>query len=669
MTTDLSDKSVDTLRGVGPGTRGCLARLGIRTLRELMFHLPLRYEDRTRVTPLAEINGPGEYLIEGRVILARPTHGKPAGLIVALSDDSAEISLRFFRMQRRQAETFATGCVVRAWGSVNQSGRGLEMVHPDYRIAMDAFPQPPTTLTPVYPLTTGLSQTTLRKLIAQTCALPWPEDDGLPWSTLRELHNLANKQPDRAHELHARLALDELTAYRLVMSALIRKRMAARAPGLPRGPALGRRLLSALGFELTAAQRRTLTEILADLERPVPMLRLLQGDVGSGKTIIAAFAAIRAAESSCQTAVMAPTELLAAQLHANFSKWLGPLGIKTVLLTSAMGARERRDALARISSGDARVVTGTHALIQTHVNFHRLALVVVDEQHRFGVHQRMRLRDKGEAPHQLVMTATPIPRTLTMSLYADMDVSVLNELPKGRLGITTRVMGPSRRAELLAWLKVLISRGEQAYWVCTLIEPNDEIPARAAEEAFEVLGAELPGVRIGLLHGRMKPDQKAAAFRSFSAGETELLVATTVIEVGVDVPNATAIIIEDPDRLGLAQLHQLRGRVGRGNKAGHCILLHDGKLSAVAKERLRALRESQDGFWLAEKDLELRGPGEVLGTRQTGEAMFRIADPFANPELLQLASERAERLLAEAPATARRLMDAWSPGSDVSIAV
>ncbi len=669
MTETLADKAVDTLRGVGPGTRTSLKRLGISTLRDLLFHLPFRYEDRTHLTPLADLNQTGDYLVEGQILSAHPVYSKTPALLVTISDGSAELSLRFFRLRAQQAKVFATGRYIRAFGAVHQLGRSIEMTHPDYQITFDPLGPPAQTLTPIYPATTGISQTRLRNLVNQACALPWPQLEGQPWLALRALHAPIAGNTNAVIEARRTLALDELTAYQLVMNELIRARSAARAQPLPRGPALGRQLLESLGFELTRAQRRVLTEILADLEKPLPMLRLLQGDVGSGKTIVAAFAAIRAAECDCQTAIMAPTELLAGQLHNNFSRWLGGFGIQSALLTSAMPAVEKRRVLKMISTGEAKVVTGTHALIQNQVAFSKLALVVIDEQHRFGVHQRMLLQEKGLTPHQLVMTATPIPRTLSLSMYSDMDVSVIDELPKGRAPIATRIMNQRHRPELLAWLAALIRSGEQSFWVCTLIEANNDIPARAAEESFELLQKELPGIRIGLMHGRLKAEEKASVFERFRQAEIDLLVATTVIEVGVDVLNATAIVIENPERLGLAQLHQLRGRVGRGQRPGHCILLHDGHLSENARERLRALRDCQDGFTLAEKDLELRGPGEVLGTRQTGEDAFQFADPAGDVMLLEQAKVRAARILSDNPELARQLLDTWSTGGHRSLIV
>ena len=454
--------------------------------------------------------------------------------------------------------------------------------------------------------------------------------------------------------------------------ALQRRREHGQA--LVRKAGLGRQLLNQLPFRLTQAQKRVIAEILNDLVGATPMLRLVQGDVGSGKTIVSAFAAIRAHEHAAQTALMAPTELLAEQHFLNFSQWLAPLGISVALLTGKMGAKERRATLANIECGETAIVIGTHALFQDTVQFNNLALVIIDEQHRFGVHQRMTLKDKGRAPHQLVMTATPIPRTLTMTLYADMDVSVIDELPQGRQPITTHTVANSRRADVLSQVLAALKRGEQAYWVCTLIEPSEDIVAAAALATFELLSEALPNLRIGLLHGRLDGDSKIATMRAFKAGELQLLVATTVIEVGVDVPNATQMVIENAERLGLAQLHQLRGRVGRGGIASHCYLLFESRLSQTAKKRLSALRTSQDGFYLAEQDLKLRGPGDILGTRQAGEESFRVADLGEDAHLMQEVVAYSEGLLA-APANSEerrelaRLLSIWAPSDAALLSV
>ena len=669
MNSETANRAIADLKGVGPATRSALSRLSITTWRDLILHLPYRYEDRSTITPLSRLTPDVETLIEGTILDVQESRARVPALTLTVTDNTAQITIRFFRLYDRQRREFRPGRWIRAFGSVQFAGRSLQMPHPDYSLSDAPFAAPLPELTPIYPTTKGLTQSTLRRLISSVCAGHWPTGDGYPWSRLQTLHRPPSIDRQVIESTRRELALDELTAYQLVMREQTRQRLAAHATALPRGPALGRQLLGSLGFELTSAQRRVVGEVLRDLERATPMLRLIQGDVGSGKTVIAAFAAIRAAENGCQTVVMAPTELLAEQHHLNFCRWLEPLGIRVTLLTASVRSSTRKVTLRQLAEGEIAVAVGTHALFQSDVAFKALALVIVDEQHRFGVHQRMALRDKGVAPHQLVMTATPIPRTLTMALYADMDVSVLNELPKGRQPITTRVMSLRQRTELLSWLRALLDRGEQAYWVCTLIEANDDIPARAAEEAYELLTAELPGHRLGLLHGRMKAESKAETFSQFKAGDLSLLVATTVIEVGVDVPNATAIIIENPERLGLAQLHQLRGRVGRGNKPSHCVLLHSGHLSTGARERLRVMRDSQDGFYLAEKDLELRGPGEVLGTRQTGAAAFRLAILDQDTDLLVEATTRSADLMAHAPETASRLLESWSPGAGATLPV
>ena len=669
MTTSLAERPISELKGVGPATRKALARLSIDNHRDLLLHLPYRYEDRSRIVPFSELSPGVESLVEGTIIDVEQVRGRIPALLVSITDGTSLLSLRFFRLYDRQQKEFSPGRHVRAFGTVQFGHRGQQMFHPDYTLSDIPLPAPQPELTPVYPSTKGLTQAMLRKLATAVCSMAWPDNDGYPWSALKRLHHPHSVDISQVEATRRELALDELTAYQLVMREQTRQRLAAMALPLPRGPALGRQLMTSLGFELTGAQRRVIGDVLTDLERPIPMLRLVQGDVGSGKTVIAAFAAIRAAENNCQTAIMAPTELLAEQHFVNFSRWLEPLGIRVTLLTSSVKGPIRKQRLKELADGKVGVAVGTHALFQSQVSFRSLALVIVDEQHRFGVHQRMALRDKGAAPHQLIMTATPIPRTLTMALYADMDVSKVDELPKGRQPITTRVMSQRHRVELLAWLRAVLERGEQAFWVCTLIEANDEIPARAVEDAAESLSAELPGVALAVLHGRMKADEKVDVFARFKRGELSMLVATTVIEVGVDVPNATAIVIEDPDRLGLAQLHQLRGRVGRGDMPSHCVLLHSGRLSESARARLRALRDSQDGFFLAEKDLELRGPGEVLGTRQTGAAAFRLAMLDRDGDLLATATQRSLVLLESAPEIARHLLEAWSPGSGISLPV
>ena len=658
-----------TLKGIGPKIEGLLQKLGVFCVEDLLFHLPLRYEDRTQSVDIANLTPGAARLFAGRVAGQRIQFGRRRSLVVKVEDDSGAIELRFFHFSRYQQESFAVGRYLTGFGEPRFTGKKLEIAHPEYQLYDQPPPEPEAGFVPIYPTTKGLQQGLLRRAISAVCALPWPTDGATPYQTLIALH-----QPDNEAGLEGiaqnteRLARDELTAFYLVMKHRARDRQTRTARALPRGPQLGRELLKRLGFRLTGAQRRAATEVLTDLEKDTPMLRLLQGDVGSGKTVIAAFAAIRAAEQGQQTAIMAPTEILAEQHYLNFSQWLSPLGIDVVLLCGSQTAKERAPRLAALESGQALVAIGTHALFQHAVAFKALALTIVDEQHRFGVHQRMALRGKAPAPHQLVMTATPIPRTLTMALYADMEVSVIDELPKGRQPITTRARARDYAEEVVAWVQQVIDSGEQAYWVCPLIEPSDEIDAAAALDTYESLGRNLNG-SVGLLHGRLKAEEKAAAMQDFKAGSTQVLVATTVVEVGVDVPNASMMVIENPERLGLAQLHQLRGRVGRGSAKSHCVLLHNSELSQNAEARIQVMCDSQDGFYLAEQDLKLRGPGEILGTRQSGDQEFRIADLTLHQHLVADAVQRGDRLMAENSEEAAALLRAWAPRDTGNIAV
>jgi ATP-dependent DNA helicase RecG len=663
-------RGVETLKGVGPALREKLARLGVSRLIDLLLHLPLRYEDRSRIISLSSVHAEQECLVEGRVVDARLAYGRRRSLLVTLEDQTGYLHLRFFYFSRAQEAALKPGSFVRAFGQARLTRSGLEMVHPEYR-NFDAPPPPPEPeLTPVYPTTRGLSQGRLRGLTGLLLDMDWPEGDGTPYADLKFLHRPpASASLADLADTQARIAMDELTAYYLVMRHRQSDRAAHDTLPLPQAKHLGRALLKSLGFRLTAAQRRVTTEVLEDLGRNQPMLRLLQGDVGSGKTVIAAFAAIRAAEHGAQTALMAPTEILAEQHYLNFSAWLEPLGIPVVLVTGSLGAAERKRAIAAIESGEALVAVGTHALFQDQVAFARLALTVVDEQHRFGVHQRMALKNKGRLPHQLVMTATPIPRTLTMALYADMDVSTLDELPPGRQPITTVAIAEERREEVLGRVATELTAGRQAYWVCPLIETSEVLDATAVESTLPTLTAALPGVRIGVLHGRMKSDEKAAVMAAFKRGEIQLLLATTVVEVGVDVPNATLMVIENPERMGLAQLHQLRGRIGRGRHASHCILLYSSPLSETGRRRLAVIRESQDGFHIAEEDLKIRGPGDLMGTRQTGEQQFRIADLREHAHLIPEVVRRGDELLASQPETAARLLAVWAPADSGHLGV
>lgn len=670
-------ESITALKGVGPKLASTLNKLGIFRLIDLLLHLPFRYQDRSRLTPLNEIEAGTAYFIEGRITDIRVVFGNRRSLKVTVEDGQGRVHLRFFFFNRHQQKNFEQAQYVRAYGEFRFFGRELSVAHPEYE-TFSIAPDPPIPgLTPIYPITQGLSQARLRKLTEAASKLAWPLDHGAPFEKLLYLHHPPpDASPEDIEALQAEIALDELTAYYLVMKGRALRRQQTAATALPRGQGLGRELLKHLGFHLTRAQGRVASEVLTDLEQTVPMLRLVQGDVGSGKTIIAAFAAIRAAECGHQTALMAPTELLAEQHFLNFEQWLAPMGLKVVLLNGQLPAAEARERRGLIESGQAQVAIGTHALFQDSVTFASLALVIVDEQHRFGVHQRMSLQQKATSgyPHQLVMTATPIPRTLTMALYADMAVSVIDELPAGRQPIATYTVEDSRRHEVVAQIHAALKEGQQAYWVCTLIEDSDEIDALSATTLHAQLTDALSDQRVGLLHGRMRSDEKVAVMKAFKAAEIDLLVATTVVEVGVDVPNATHMVIENAERLGLAQLHQLRGRVGRGNLRSHCFLLFNQGLSVPAKTRLTAMRESQDGFYLAEEDLKLRGPGDILGTRQSGEQSFRIADLTAHAHLVPLATQRGEALMAatgdlKANTTMKNLLATWAPADSGNLTV
>jgi ATP-dependent DNA helicase RecG len=665
---------VTRLKGVGPAIAKKLAHLGIERIVDLLLHLPIRYEDRTRVVPIPDLERDQECLTVGRVVGARIAFGKRRSLLATLEDGGRRLTLRFFHFSQSQQKAFVEGAWVRCFGQVRIGPHGLEMVHPEYRLFAEKPASPEPRLVPVYPATEGVTQQRLRALVQAALpslgTLPVAEigTTDLERGAFRSLVDAllvahdppVGTTPETLAAAAERIAFDELVAHALVMRARRITRAKETTLPLPRDRQLGRELLKNLGFTLTGAQRRVIKEVLLDLERTTPMLRLVQGDVGSGKTVVAAFAAIRAAEQGYQTAIMAPTEILAEQHYLNFVEWLEPLGIPVALVTGRMSATQRRLALGNIRTGTSLVVVGTHALFQQQVEFRELALVIVDEQHRFGVHQRLELRAKGTLPHQLVMTATPIPRTLTMALYADMDVSVIDELPPSRQSIDTRLVAESRRDEIVRYTAQACARGRQAYWVCTLIEESDELDARAAETTARELGAALPHLRIGLMHGRLSPEEKGRLMADFKAHRLDLMVATTVIEVGVDVPNATLMVIENSERLGLAQLHQLRGRVGRGAAKSRCVLLYKTPLSEAGKARLLALRETQDGFRIAEEDLKLRGPGDLLGTRQSGEQRFRVADLTAHVHLITRAAALAEELARERPDVATRLVRAWS---------
>lgn len=687
---DLNQQSLSSLRGVGPAVAEKLAARGLSTLQDLWLHLPRQYEDRTTLAPIRGLQSGSAVQVEGRVeAVERGFRYRPM-LKVAIGDGSqGTLVLRFFHFRSQQVNQFRVGARVRAYGTPRAGQHGLEMVHPSYRVLEDSDADADAldeALAPVYPAVEGIGPVTLRRLIAQAldCLPPasalelLPADAlapmGLP--TLREALLTMHRPPREVavaallagtHPAQRRLAIEELLAHQL---SLRRQRIALqrhRAQALTGDGGLVERLLDSLPFALTGAQQRVFEEIRADLARPRPMLRLVQGDVGSGKTVVAALAAMLAVGQGRQAALMAPTELLAEQHLANLRGWLQPLGLQVAWLAGKVSGRARTRVLAEVASGEVQVVVGTHALMQEGVAFRDLALAIVDEQHRFGVHQRLALRDKGAAddivPHQLVMTATPIPRTLAMTAYADLDVSAIDALPPGRTPVQTVVLGAGRRPELVERIRAACAEGRQAYWVCTIIDESDEVVAQAAQTTFEALSAALPGIRVGFVHGRMRPAEKQATMRAFKEGALGLLVATTVIEVGVDVPNASLMIVENAERLGLAQLHQLRGRVGRGSAASTCVLLYQPPLSAMARQRLETMRATSDGFVIAEKDLELRGPGELLGTRQTGLASFRVADLSRDAGLLPEVRALADRIMAESPALADRIIARWVGGA------
>ncbi|MFY2763629.1 ATP-dependent DNA helicase RecG [Arenimonas sp. MALMAid1274] len=680
--------ALSTLPGVGPKVAEKLAARGLLSLQDLWLHLPLRYEDRTRITAIATLLPGQSAQVLARVeAVERSFRFRPTLRVVVRDESRASLALRFFHFNRAQVALFVPGRRLICYGEARPGQHGLEMVHPSYRLLADeAEAVIHDRLDPVYPAVEGLGPQSLSRLIGEALKRLPPAEalellpDGLrerlALPTLREALLTAHRPPPDCdvtefalgqHPAQRRLALEELLAHHL---SLQRQRIALRAHGaMPvRGAGkLAASLRRQLKFTLTGAQQRVLDEVARDMARPEPMLRLVQGDVGSGKTVVAALAAANAVEAGRQVALMAPTELLAEQHLANFRAWLEPLGLRVAWLAGKVTGKARTAVLAEIASGQAQVVVGTHALMQDKVVFSSLALAIVDEQHRFGVHQRLALRDKGlsgsQVPHQLVMTATPIPRTLAMSAYADLDVSVIDEMPPGRTPVQTVAISGDRRGDVVERIRGACAEGRQAYWVCTLIEDSEEVEAQAAQTTFEQLGALLPELRLGLLHGRMKPAEKQAVMAEFKAGRLHLLVATTVIEVGVDVPNASLMVIENAERLGLAQLHQLRGRVGRGAAASSCVLMFRPPLSQMARERLEVMRASTDGFLIAEKDLELRGPGELLGTRQTGLASFRVADLARDAHLLPEVHRAAAQLLAEAPALAEQLVERWVGGA------
>ncbi len=668
-----------SLTSLGKALIGDLKEAGFETLGDLWFHFPLRFEDRTEILRIGALRPGAPAQFVGTVDHSEVSFRRRRTLLVSVSDGSGRILLRFFHFKQAQADQLKAGTRVLVYGDPRPGGYSLEIVHPRYKVlGKDDDVALEDSLRPVYPKSEGLGNARLQRAVERALERLPEGGDGvlaslLPkgWPTLsaavRSLHRPRDRREleaiaSGAHPARTRLAFEELLAHHLSMRLVRARVRRERAPVLRTSGRLRRQLIAALPFALTGAQARVLAEIDQDLARSAPMLRLLQGDVGSGKTIVAALSALAAIESGLQAAVMAPTELLAEQHRRSFERWFTPLGIDGVWLSSRVKGKAREEALRRLAEG-APWAVGTHALMQEQVQFRALGLAIIDEQHRFGVDQRLALAHKGRVgelrPHQLVMTATPIPRTLAMTEFADLDASVIDELPPGRKPIQTVAVSRARRDEVIQRIADACAAGRQAYWVCTLIEESDEVEAEAAEKTAADLTAALPQLRIGLVHGRLKAAERAAVMQSFAAGGVDLLVATTVIEVGVDVPNASLMIIENAERLGLAQLHQLRGRVGRGSAESSCVLLYQPPLSQTARQRLAVLRETTDGFVIAERDLELRGPGEVLGTRQTGEAMFRVADLSRDAGWLDQARELADRLLARDQAAAEQLVRRW----------
>jgi ATP-dependent DNA helicase RecG len=672
-----------TLKGVGPALSVTLQKLGLHRVEDLLFLLPLRYEDRTQLVKIGSLVAGNRTLVSGEVLLSETVYRGRRNLLVRISDGSGQLTLRFFHFSRQQQAQFQAGVQISCFGEVRRGAAGFEMIHPEYRLLRKDQPAVMhDALTPVYPATEGVQQGRLRNLTDQALRLmqETPPAELLPADITRKLgmpsladaiRYLHRPPPDAdvavmaagRHPCQQRLAFEELLAHFLSLRNLRALAATEDAPALTGGAPEVDRFLERLPFKLTAAQQRVVEEILSDLSRPHPMMRLIQGDVGSGKTVVAAIACMKAIACGVQTAIMAPTEILAEQHWRSFSAWFEPLGITPAWLSGSQRVAARRESLESIADGRASIAVGTHALFQEGVRFEQLALVIIDEQHRFGVHQRMALRDKGASagrqPHQLVMTATPIPRTLAMAAYADLDTSIIDELPPGRQPVATIAVPEARRGEVVERVRSVCASGQQAYWVCPLIEESEVLDYQAAEASYRMLTEALPELRVGLVHGRMKPAEKERGMRAFKEGMIQLLVATTVIEVGVDVPNASLMIIENAERMGLSQLHQLRGRVGRGAAQSHCVLLYKPPLGSIAKQRLAVLRETNDGFVVAQRDLELRGPGELLGARQTGLPDYRVANLVRDAELMPQVQMVAESLQKRSAATAAAIVRRW----------
>ena len=650
-----------------------LAKIGLHSEADLLVHLPLRYEDETRITPVERAFG-GEPVQVEVVVHSNELQFRPRRqMVVRAGDGTGDITLRFFSFYPSQQAALSVGSRIRAFGEVRGGFFGAEMVHPRFRKVADDEPLPEA-MTPIYPSTAGLANSALQKLIGKALAtgdmsetLPEELRQRLKLPALaRSLKFLHNPPPGteldtlhaRNHPAWRRVKFDEVLAQQLSLRRAYLARREQGAPVLRARDNLGARLLDSLPFGLTGAQARAMAEIGADLAQPHPMHRLLQGDVGAGKTIVAALAACQAISAGWQAAFMAPTEILAEQHFLKLSGWLEPLGVKVAWLSGSLKSKARREQLAATAS-EAQLIVGTHALIQEGVDFARLGLAIVDEQHRFGVAQRLALRKKGNNPHQLMMSATPIPRTLAMSYYADLDVTVLDELPPGRTPIKTRLVADNRREDVVGFVKKHVEEGRQAYWVCPLIEESEALQLQTAQDTYEQLSQDLPELRVGLVHGRLKADEKQAVMAAFAAGDIDVLVATTVIEVGVDVPNASLMVIEHAERFGLSQLHQLRGRVGRGQYESSCVLIYAGPLGEIARQRLKIIFENTDGFEIARQDLQIRGPGEFVGARQSGVPLLRYADLELDADLVDMAREVAETMLVEHPALAGKHLQRW----------
>jgi ATP-dependent DNA helicase RecG len=679
----LAQIAITSLKGVGPSMAEKLEKVGLRSLQDLLFHLPNRYEDRTRVTAIRDCF-PGVFTnIIGEITGSQIINGKGRMLLVTVQDTSGTVTLRFFRFSAAQKNSLALGLNIRCYGEIKRGARGFEIIHPEYKSLDEDQPltEVEETLTPVYPTTEGLRQITLRNLTEQALIRLergqveelLPDEFNLQNYSLAQALALIHRPPPETsviqleegkHPAQLRLIKEELLAHNLSMLKLRQSSDAHRSISLIDDQVLSDKFLASLPFSPTNAQVRVVKEIRQDLMKTQPMMRLVQGDVGSGKTLVAALAALTAISKGFQVALMAPTEILAEQHALNFKNWFEPLDISVGWLAGKTKAKARRSALEHIENGSMQMIVGTHALFQDKVIFHNLTLIIIDEQHRFGVHQRLSLREKGafegNYPHQLIMTATPIPRTLAMTAYADLDTSIIDELPPGRTPINTIALPDTRREDVVERIrKGCVEDNRQAYWVCTLIEESEVLQCQAAEDTAVYLQEQLAELKIGLIHGRMKATEKQSVMETFKKGELDLLVATTVIEVGVDVPNSSLMVIENPERLGLAQLHQLRGRVGRGTVASHCVLMYKSPLSKTATKRLAVLRESNDGFVIAQKDLEIRGPGEFLGTKQTGLADLKIADLLRDAHLIPEVQQHAYLIWKKHPQNAQAIIQRW----------